>query len=273
MIFEELLPSSLFQGKVAFIAGGGSGINLGIAKSFGRLGAAVSICGRQENRLRVAAEELLEVTPEVSYQVADVRDAHRIEEVLAETRSRFGSVDIIISGAAGNFLARSESLSSNGFRAVIEIDLIGSFNVARAGFPHLRDFGGSLTFISATHAFVPYAFQAHAGAAKAGVDNLMRNLALEWGRYGIRCNSIAPGPIAHTEGMRRLAPDGAGSWRDMVPLGRMGQISEVSAAAIFLASPLASYVNGLCLTVDGGFSLVGGGVFSKLMERAMGEEG
>ncbi len=157
---------------------------------------------------------------------------------------------------------------------MVDIDLLGSFNAARAAFEQLRETRGNLIFISAGQAFLPYFAQAHCGAAKAGVDNLMQNLALEWGRYGIRSNSIAPGPIEGTEGMKRLGPADGGAHRRLqaaIPLGRYGTVDEIGQAAVFLASPLAAYVTGTRLVVDGGMNLPGSGVFTRPVMRSLAE--
>jgi NAD(P)-dependent dehydrogenase (short-subunit alcohol dehydrogenase family) len=154
---------------------------------------------------------------------------------------------------------------------VVDIDLLGSFNASRAAFTQLKETRGTILFISAGQAYIPYPLQAHVGAAKAGVDHLMRNLALEWGRFGIRCNSVAPGPIEGTEGMRRLAPGDVAfheRLRRSIPLGRYGTVEDIGQAAVFLASPLASYITGTLLVVDGGQNLPGSGAFTELLIEA-----
>jgi len=181
-------------------------------------------------------------------------------------------MSVLVCGAAGNFPCPAEQLSPNGFKSVVDIDLNGSFNACRTAFPQLRRTRGSIIFISAGHAFVPYPAQVHVCAAKAGVDQMMRVLALEWGQYGIRCNSIAPGPIDDTEGMRRLAPGDTALRARLaaaIPLGRYGKVEDIGHAAAFLASPLASYVTGTVLVVDGGQNLPGSGTFSELIRAAM----
>jgi len=272
----DYLPENLFDGTVVFITGGGSGINLGIARSFAKLGADLAICGRSGDRLEKAAEELESLGASVVAVPADVRDYDAIVHAFEVTRDELGPIGVLVCGAAGNFPCRSEELSANGFKAVVDIDLLGSFNASRAAFEQLAETRGSITFISAGQAFVAYPAQAHVGAAKAGVDQLMRNLALEWGRYGIRCNSIAPGPIEGTEGMRRLGP-GDPSYHDRlkkaIPLGRYGEIEEIGAAAVFLASPMAAYITGTLLVVDGGQNLAGSCPFGELLDQAMKKEG
>ncbi len=268
----KFLPGDLFDGTVVFITGGGSGINLGIARAFASLGADLAICGRSAERLEAAAAELEELGAAVVAIPADVRDSDGVVHAVEAARDELGPVGVLVCGAAGNFPCRAEDLSANGFKAVVDIDLLGSFNACRAAFDQLAETRGSVTFISAGQAFVPYPAQAHVGAAKAGVDQLMRNLALEWGRFGIRCNSIAPGPIENTEGMRRLGPDDPSihdRLKHAIPLGRYGTVDEIGAAAAFLASPLAAYITGALLVVDGGQNLAGSCPFGELLSQAL----
>ncbi|MCA9524445.1 MAG: SDR family oxidoreductase [Myxococcales bacterium] len=266
MRIRDFLPADLLRGNVVFVTGGGSGINLGIARHFAALGANLAICGRTRETLEAAADELRGLGATVVAEVADVRDYDAVAAVLATSEAQLGPVDVVVCGAAGNFLCPVANLSAKGFKTVIEIDLLGSFNAAKAAFEQLKRTRGSLIFISAGQAFLPFPLQAHAGAAKAGVDNLMRNLALEWGALGIRSNSIAPGPIAETEGMRRLA---VGKMRELVvqsiPLARLGTVDDIGEAAVFLASPLASFITGTVLLVDGGQTLHGSGLMTGLM--------
>jgi NAD(P)-dependent dehydrogenase (short-subunit alcohol dehydrogenase family) len=266
MTIADILPKDLFRDQAVFITGGGSGINLGIAKTFAMLGARIGICGRTQERLDAAASELRALGAEVYARSADVRDYAALEAALAGARDALGPVHVLVAGAAGNFPAPAEALSANGFKAVVDIDLLGSFNAARAAFEQLKETRGSIIFISAGMAFMPHAFQAHVGAAKAGVDMLMKNLALEWGRYGIRVNSIVPGPIEGTEGVRRLVPNDAVKTRltSAIPLGRFGTTDDIGRVAVFLASPLASYVTGTVLVADGGQNLAGSGVWTSL---------
>lgn len=258
-----LLPKDLFAEEVAFVTGGGSGINFAIARAFARLGAKVVICGRTAATLDAAAEQIRALGGTVRIQAADVRDADALQVAFDEVRSAWGPVRHLVCGAAGNFVAPAEQMSPKGFRTVVDIDLIGSFNTARVAFDQLRETGGTVLFISGGQSFVPFMYQAHVAAAKAGVDMLMRTLALEWGRHGIRLNGLVPGPIAGTEGMARLTPkDKPDFWTDMVPMGRMGQPDEIAQMAVVLASPLGSYVNGALLTVDGGQNLTGSSRFN-----------
>lgn len=270
MDLRRLLPSDLFAGQVVFVTGGGSGINLGISASFAALGADLAICGRSADRLEGARRQLEGLGARVLAEVADVRDFEALARALASTRDALGPVNHLVCGAAGNFPCAAEELSAGGFKAVVDIDLLGSFNASRAALPQLKETRGTILFLSAGQAFIPYPLQAHVGAAKAGVDHLMRNLALEWGRYGIRCNSIAPGPIEGTEGMRRLAPSDEAFHRRLraaIPLGRYGTVEDIGSAAVFLASPLAAYITGSLLVVDGGQNLPGSCPFGELLEE------
>lgn len=266
MGIDQYLNRDLMRGTSAFITGGGSGINLAIAHSFARMGADVAICGRTEEKLQAAASELEVHDVKVSYSVADVRDPELVAAALAKTQADLGPISTLICGAAGNYLAPAEKLSSKGFQAVLNIDLLGSFHAAHASFDQLKQTRGSVLFVSAGQSEQPFLQQAHVGAAKAGIDSLMRHLALEWGPYGIRSNSIVPGPITGTEGMKRLADQiGEQAWTDGIPLGRFGNADEVAAMAVVLASPLASFVTGTRLEVDGGLALSGSGLVNRAL--------
>jgi NAD(P)-dependent dehydrogenase (short-subunit alcohol dehydrogenase family) len=272
MIVTDYLAADLFQGKTVFVTGGGGGINLGVARNFATLGAHVAICGRTEAKLDLAAAELATLNArtggKVLALVADVRDPAALAAAFARTQSELGPIDVLIAGAAGNFLCPAEALSPNGFKTVIDIDLLGAFHAAREAFEQLKATHGCIIFISAGQAFVPHAYQVHVGAAKAGIDNMMRNLALEWGRHGIRANSIVPGPIEGTEGMRRLStPDNDARNKQVIPLRRYGQTDDIGQAAVFLASPLAAYITGAVLCVDGGSNLVGSALWNQAVEQ------
>lgn len=270
----DLLPPELLRGHTAFITGGGSGINFGIATAFARVGADVAVCGRSEAKLRAATEELTRLGARARYSVADVRDPDAVAAAFEQTATDLSPVSIVVAGAAGNFFSPAETLTPKGFRTVVEIDLLGSFHTAHAAFDQLRETRGSLLFISAGQAYLPFALQAHVGAAKAGVENLMRNLAYEWGHFGIRANTLVPGPIAGTEGMKRLAgPVGEGVWTESLPLGRFGSVQEMAALAVVLSSPLASFVTGAQLVVDGGLSLSGLGAISNAVRTTAPDVG
>ncbi|MCS6916033.1 MAG: SDR family oxidoreductase [Myxococcales bacterium] len=256
----------LLRGQAALVTGGGSGIGAGIARALAAQGAQVALLGRRAEKLQEVAAAIVAAGGQARCYAVDVRHDDRVAEAVQDAASAFGRLDIVVNAAAGNFLAPAASLSANGFRAVVDIDLCGTFNVCRAALPHLRVRGGSIVNITAIQASVPTPLQCHAGAAKAGMAKLTRDLALEWASARIRVNAVAPGPIEHTEGMARLAP---GEWaermRARVPLGRYGSIHEVCEAVVFLCSPAAAFITGATLLVDGGTALLGAGPWLDLM--------
>lgn len=269
MALSDYFPKETFEDHVVFITGGSSGINLGIGRAFAEVGANLGICGRTQEKLDAAREELEQLGARVVAVQADVRDPEALQKAFEQTREELGPIQTLVCGAAGNFPSPAEQMSPNGFKSVVDIDLLGTFNACRGAFDQLKETGGSILCISAGQAFTPYAMQAHVGAAKAGIDNLMQNLALEWGRYGIRVNSVAPGPIEGTEGVKRLVPEGMkGQLEKTIPLGRLGRREDIARAALFLSSPLASYITGTLLKVDGGQNLPGSGLFSSMLMKA-----
>lgn len=270
MLSTKYFAKDLYKGRTVFVTGGGSGINLGVAKNFAALGANVGICGRTQDKLDAAAEELRALGAVVCPVAADVRDYAALESAFARSRAELGPMDALVCGAAGNFLVPAEKLSANGFKTVVDIDLLGSFNASRAAFEQLKETKGTIIFISAGMALMPHAYQVHVGAAKAGIDMMMKNLAIEWGRYGIRTNSIVPGPIEGTEGMKRLASaDAKQAIVAAVPVGRMGTVDDIGQTAAFLASPLASYISGCVVVCDGGSNLAGSARFNAGAEKML----
>lgn len=252
----EVFRQQLFVGKTAFIAGGTSGINLSIARALASCGARVTVLGRDPGKAARAASELSALGTEALGLTADVRDFSALDSAMGTAVERLGPLDFVIAGAAGNFIARAQDLSANGFKAVVDIDLRGAFHTFRAAYPRLRLPGASLLAISSGQAMRPVWGQVHASAAKAGIESLVRTLALEWGPAGIRVNSLCPGPISDTEGVSRLISD-AQEQRvvSRIPARRYGRREEVANAAIFLLSSAASYVTGTTMMCDGGFML------------------
>jgi 2,4-dienoyl-CoA reductase [(3E)-enoyl-CoA-producing], peroxisomal len=246
----------LLKGRAALITGGGTGICRGIALAFARYGCAVAITSRKAEHLDPTVEELRSLGVTAVGVPADVRDPDAVARALSATMTACGRLDILVNGAAGNFICAAENLSPNGFGTVVDIDLKGTFNVSKAALPHLRERGGSILNISATLPYLGTMGQAHASAAKAGVDSLTRTLACEWGPMRIRVNGIAPGPTEGTEGVKRLTNERsrADALRSC-PLGRMATIDDVANAALFLSSEAAAFVNGVTLVVDGGLWL------------------
>jgi NAD(P)-dependent dehydrogenase (short-subunit alcohol dehydrogenase family) len=265
MISRHFAPD-LFKGRTVFVTGGGGTINAGIAQGFAELGANVALSGRTVSRLEQAAAAMRGHGGEIVAVPADVQEIQTLDAALATSERLIGKVDVLVCGAAANFPAPAEQMTADGFRKVISTDLLGSFNAARSAFAQLKATRGNIIFVSATNSIMPFAFQAHVGAAKAGVDSLMRGLALEWGKYGIRCNSVLPGPIEKTEGLRRLlTEEDIAELRTYVPLGRFGTIEDVAGVCCFLASPLASLLTGVSLVADGGQSFSGSAMLAELM--------
>jgi NAD(P)-dependent dehydrogenase (short-subunit alcohol dehydrogenase family) len=250
---DTFLPD-LLAGKTAFVAGASSGINLQIARRYAQAGAKVMIISRSEEKIAAAAKGMTGDGLDVTGMACDVRDYAKVAEAFAQCRARYGQVDIVLSGAAGNFLAPALGMSANAFKTVVDIDLLGTFNVFHASHQHLRAPGASLVAITAGQAVKPMMLQIHACAAKAGVNQVVKCLAMEWGHEGIRVNAVSPGPIGDTEGMARLAPDPAmeAAHKARIPLRDYGTKDDVADACLWLASDAARYVTGAIINVDGG---------------------
>jgi NAD(P)-dependent dehydrogenase (short-subunit alcohol dehydrogenase family) len=244
----------LLNGKVAFVAGGTSGINLGIATRMAELGAKVAVAGRDPEKAQRAAAGIGRGA--VGYST-DVRDYAATRAVMEQIVSAWGPMDIVVSGAAGNFLSPAAGLSANGFKTVVDIDLLGTFNVFRGCYDLIQKPGASLIAITAGQAVNPMMMQIHACAAKAGINQVIRVMAMEWGPEGVRVNGISPGPIAGTEGMARLAPNPevTKALTGRIPLRRFGEISEIAESAVFLCSESAAYITGTILDCEGGSQL------------------
>lgn len=255
---EKIFADKILKGKVAFVTGGGTGITGGVARAFAEAGAKLAIASRKAENLEGMRAAVESMGGECLAVTADVREFAQVEAAVAETVARFGKIDIVVNGAAGNFLCKAEELSANGFGTVVDIDTKGTFNVCRATIEELKKSRGQILNISATLHYLATPMQIHVSAAKAGVDAITRNLAVELGPYGIRVNGIAPGPIEDTEGMKRLLPEPIREkLQRKIPLQRFGRIRDIENAALFLTSDAASYVSGVTLVVDGGQWLLG----------------
>jgi NAD(P)-dependent dehydrogenase (short-subunit alcohol dehydrogenase family) len=263
---RQYFASDLFAGKTIFVTGGAGTINFAVAQAMGLLGARVALGGRTIETLERAAAALHRDRVEALALYADVERIETLDAAFAETERRFGPLDVLVCGAAGNFPAPAEQMTAEGFAKVVSIDLMGAFNSARAAFDQLRRTRGNILFVSATNALMPFAFQCHVGAAKAGIDSLMRGLALEWGRHGIRCNSVLPGPIEKTEGLSRLlTSEDIDTLQHYVPIGRFGTVDDIAQVAVFLTSPIAALLTGVTLIADGGQSFSGSAMIAELM--------
>jgi NAD(P)-dependent dehydrogenase (short-subunit alcohol dehydrogenase family) len=253
----ETFNPELMSGKVAFVAGASSGINLQVARRYAEAGAKVMIISRSEDKIAAAAKELTDDGLNVIGMACDVRDYARVSEALAHCHDKLGEIDVVLSGAAGNFLAPALGMSANAFKTVVDIDLLGTFNVFHACHTHLRTPGASLVAITAGQAVKPMMFQIHACAAKAGVNQVVKCLAMEWGHEGIRVNAVSPGPIGDTEGMIRLAPNEAmvKASKSKIAMRDWGRKDDIGDACLWLASDAARYVTGAIINVDGGSEL------------------
>jgi NAD(P)-dependent dehydrogenase (short-subunit alcohol dehydrogenase family) len=244
--------------KVVYISGGTSGINLGVAQGFAAAGARVLVFGRSAEKAAAAAQAIERDTGQAAMAgAADVRDAAAVAALFGVARQQIGAPDVVIAGAAGNFMASAVNLSPNGFKAVVDIDLLGTFNVFRAAFDVLNKPGGSLLAITAPQAVHPMPQQVHVCAAKAGVNMVVKVLAMEWGAAGVRVNAICPGPISGTEGVERMAPTAASksAWLERTALRRFGTPADIARAALFLSSADAAFITGAILDCDGGMGL------------------
>ncbi|KAL2473325.1 Peroxisomal 2 [Forsythia ovata] len=259
---EPPFKVDILEGKVALLTGGGSGIGFEISNQFGKHGASVGIMGRRKNVIDDAVSALQSVgIPAVGFE-GDVRKREDAKRVVEETVKHFGKLDILVNAAAGNFLVSAEDLSPNGFKTVIDIDSVGTFTMCHEALKYLKkggpgrssSTGGFILNISATLHYTASWYQIHVSAAKAAVDALTRNLALEWGTdYDIRVYGIAPGPIEDTAGMSKLAPhEILSKARESMNLDKVGEKWDIAMAALYLASYAGKYVNGTTLVVDGG---------------------
>ncbi len=246
------------EGKVAYVAGGTRSFNLEIAKRFAEQGAKVTVMSRTVDRTESAAQEIRDMGAEALGLPGDVRDYDRVYETMKITAEKFGGIDIVVAGQAGNFYAPAVGMSANAFKSIIDIDLLGTFNVFKASFDFLRKPGASLMAITAPEAVRPMPYQSHVCAAKAGVNMLCKVLALEWGPEGVRVNGISPGPIEGSWGMENVILKKPGMYEQIkegTPLRRWGTSDEIADGALFLASEASSYITGTILDIDGGVTI------------------
>ena len=248
--------AGMLAGKTAFVTGGGTGIGFGIARTLGLLGASVFIVSRKQDVLDTAITALRAEGITAACHAVDIRDFAAVAQAVDACRTRFGGLDILVNCAAGLFHAPAEELSENGWKVLVDINLNGAFACCKAAFEPLRaaQGGGVIVNIVSPFAWLSWPGSANAAAAKAGLISMAHTLAVEWGRYGIRVNNIAPGPIGGTGGINRMADDPVRFAEEMerTALGRVGEIADIAEAVAYLASPAGSFISGADLLVDGG---------------------
>lgn len=251
-----MFASDVLKDRVALITGGAGGIGLEIATTYARLGARVVVASRSQERLDGAVASLAAEGLRIHAVRTDVRNYEEVQNAIETTVTQQGGLDILVNNAAGNFHCPTAELSPNGWRTVIDIDLNGTFYGCHAAYKHLKAsrHGGCIISITTMLGLSGWPGAAHAGAAKAGIISLSRALAVEWGGDNIRVNTISPGPIGDTEGVRRLYQETGREEleRRKTALGRFGQKTDIANAAVYLASDLGGYITGENMVVDGG---------------------
>lgn len=256
---QHIYRDNLFAGHVALVTGGGSGIGLATARELARLGARVAICGRTVEKLETARAELAELAGEdgVLAQTCDIREPEQIDGLVDAVVDRYGGVDVLVNNAGGQFPAPAQAISPKGFAAVVRNNLNGTFNMTSAVaqksmIPRER---GRIINVTA-NVFRGFPGMVHTGAARAGVENMTMTLAVEWSRYNILVNAVAPG-IIRSSGTDRYPKEIVAQSIQTCPLKRAGTVDEVAAAILFLCSPAAQFITGTTLRIDGAHSLYG----------------
>lgn len=250
-----MFQKDLLQNQTILITGGGTGLGRAMAERFGGLGARIAICGRRAEPLQETVAAIEAAGGKAAWAQADVRDPRSVEAAIDQLEGALGPIDGLVNNAAGNFLAPTEDLSYNAFNSVVQIVLYGTFNVTQAMGKRwiARQTPAHILSIVTTYAWMGSAFVAPSACAKAGVLALTRSLAVEWATYKIRSNAIAPGPFPTEGAFSRLMPQGTGEkFEQANPLGRFGRPDELADLAAYLFSPMATYLNGECVTIDGG---------------------
>lgn len=259
----------LLAGSTILVTGGGTGLGRAMAERFGELGAKVAVIGRRTAPLEDTVAAITARGGSAAWASVDVRDPQAVEAAIDDLEERLGRFDGLVNNAAGNFLAPTEDLSPNAFDAVVKIVLHGTFHCTTALGRRWIERGtkGSILSIVTTYAWMGSAFVVPSAAAKAGVLAMTRSLAVEWATYGIRSNAIAPGPIPTEGAFSRLLPENMlDAAIKAVPLGRFGEPTELADLATFLMSPLAAWITGECVVLDGGEWLRNGQEFSKFTD-------
>ncbi|MAM64242.1 MAG: 2,4-dienoyl-CoA reductase [Candidatus Marinimicrobia bacterium] len=263
-----MFEKDILKNKVVLITGGGTGLGKSMAMRFAELGASLVIASRRKEVISEAASQMKEIGAEVLGLQCDVRDTDQVNSMVSDTLNRFDKIDILINNAAGNFISPTEMLSPGGFKAVVDIVLMGTFNCTLAvGKEMIKQKNGNILNIVTTYAWTGSGYVVPSASAKAGVLAMTRSLAVEWAKYNIRTNAIAPGPFMTEGAWKRLAPPGLNmkkKLKDRIPLKRFGEHSELANLATYLISDQSGYINGEVVTIDGGEWLKGAGQFNDL---------
>ncbi len=273
-----MLREDALKGKVIAITGGGTGLGRAMGEYFLQLGANIAICGRRQEKLETAAEEMTKAHGgEVFTKSCDVRHYEQVEEFLKGILEKFGQVDVLLNNAAGNFVSPTEMLSPNAFDAVIDIVLKGTKNCTLTFGKHWIQNGQrdkTVLNITTTYAETGSAFVVPSAMAKAGVSAMTKSLAVEWAKYGIRFNAIAPGPFPTKGAWSRILPGDIAEKMDLekeIPLKRVGEKQELANLAAYLVSDFGAYLNGEIITIDGGEWLQGAGQMNFLLELSQND--
>tara|TARA_B100000745_G_scaffold300010_1_gene252399 strand:- start:1287 stop:2138 length:852 start_codon:yes stop_codon:yes gene_type:complete len=263
-----MFEKDILKNKVVLITGGGTGLGKSMAMRFAELGASLVIASRRKEVISEAASQMKEIGAEVLGLQCDVRDTDQVNSMVSDTLNQFDKIDILINNAAGNFISPTEMLSPGGFKAVVDIVLMGTFNCTLAvGKEMIKQKNGNILNIVTTYAWTGSGYVVPSASAKAGVLAMTRSLAVEWAKYNIRTNAIAPGPFMTEGAWKRLAPPGLNmkkKLKDRIPLKRFGEHSELANLATYLISDQSGYINGEVVTIDGGEWLKGAGQFNDL---------
>lgn len=273
----SMLPAGTFQDRTILITGGGTGLGRAMGHYLLQLGANLAICGRRREVVEQAAGEMAQATGGQTLGLqCDVREPDQVETMQAAVRERFGAIHALVNNAAGNFVCPTERLSYNAINSVVDIVLKGTYNCTLAVGKQwiATETPGVVLNISTTYAWTGSGYVVPSAVAKAGALVMVRSLASEWGKYGIRINAIAPGSFPTEGAWSRLRPkelEGGSELKDRVPLGRFGEHQELANLAAYLLSDFAGYITGACITIDGGAWLRGAGMFNEL-ERVSSEQ-
>lgn len=263
-----MFEKNILKNKVILVTGGGSGLGKSMATRFAELGASLVIASRRKDVISDTTSQIRKTSKECLGLQCDVRDMDQVDNMIKNSLNKFGKIDILINNAAGNFISPTEMLSPGGFKAVVDIVLTGTFNCTLAvGKEMIKEKSGNILNIVTTYAWTGSGYVVPSASAKAGVLAMTRSLAVEWAKYNIRTNAIAPGPFITEGAWKRLAPPGFNikkKLKNRIPLKRFGEHIELANLATYLISEQSGYINGEVVTIDGGEWLKGAGQFNDL---------